>query len=65
MDLDARTWGPYLASTLRAPDARFKRFLVPERLERVLAEHDSGARNHGHVIWTLLTLEIFLRPEGW
>ena len=24
-----------------------------------------GARNHGHALWTLLTLEVFLRREGW
>jgi asparagine synthase (glutamine-hydrolysing) len=55
----------YLGATLGAADARVKEHLVPDALDRLLAEHDSGARNHGHAIWTLLTLEVFLRREGW
>jgi asparagine synthase (glutamine-hydrolysing) len=56
---------PYLDSTLGASDARVKRHLVPEAIERILAEHDAGVRNHGHALWTLLTLEVFLRREQW
>ncbi|MHB1539414.1 MAG: asparagine synthase (glutamine-hydrolyzing) [Solirubrobacteraceae bacterium] len=59
---DLRT---YLGATLGAGDARVKQHLVPAALDRLLAEHDSHARNHGHAIWTLLTLEVFLRREGW
>ncbi len=54
----------YLGATLGAADARVKRHLAPAALDRLLAEHDSRARNHGHAIWTLLTLEVFLRREG-
>jgi hypothetical protein len=31
----------------------------------MLAEHESGKQNHGHALWTLITLEVFLRREGW
>jgi asparagine synthase (glutamine-hydrolysing) len=55
----------YVAATLAAPDARVKEHLASEALSRLLAEHDSGVRNHGHAIWTLLTLEVFLRRQGW
>jgi asparagine synthase (glutamine-hydrolysing) len=55
----------YLGATLGAADARVKQHLVPDALDRLLAEHHSGARNHGYALWTLLTLEIFLRREGW
>jgi asparagine synthase (glutamine-hydrolysing) len=55
----------YVASTLGAADSRVKSHLRPDGVDRVLAEHDSGARNHGHALWTLLTLEVFLRREGW
>ncbi|MHB1537468.1 MAG: asparagine synthase-related protein [Solirubrobacteraceae bacterium] len=55
---DIRT---YLGATLGAPDARVKQHLVPAALDRLLVEHGSGARNHGHAIWTLLTFEVFLR----
>jgi asparagine synthase (glutamine-hydrolysing) len=55
----------YVAGTLGAPDARVKAHLEPEALDRILTEHDTGARNHGHALWTLLTLEVFLRREGW
>jgi len=53
----------YLAATMGSPDARVKRHLAPEAIDRLLAEHDSGAQNHGHALWTLLTLEVFLRRE--
>jgi asparagine synthase (glutamine-hydrolysing) len=55
----------YVASTLGAPDSRVKAHLQSGAVDRLLAEHDSGARNHGHALWTLLTLEVFLRREGW
>ncbi len=55
----------YVAGTLGAPDARLKDHLAPDAIERVIAEHDAGDRNHGHALWTLLTLEVFLRREGW
>src|SRR3954451_6674521 len=55
----------YLGSTLGARDARVRQYLVPEALNRILAEHDAGRRNHGQAIWTLLTLEVFLRREDW
>ena len=55
----------YVASTLGADDARVKHHLSPEAVDGMLAEHDSGTRNHGHALWTLLTLEVFLRREGW
>jgi asparagine synthase (glutamine-hydrolysing) len=55
----------YVGGTLGAPDARVKAHLVPAAVDRLIAEHDSGARNHGHALWTLLTLEVFLRRENW
>jgi asparagine synthase (glutamine-hydrolysing) len=55
----------YVGSTLGAADSRVKAHLQPGAVDRLLAEHDSRARNHGHALWTLLTLEVFLRREGW
>ena len=56
---------PYVAATLGAPDARLKAYVVPPAVDALIAEHDRGERNHGHALWTLLTLEVFLRREGW
>ena len=55
----------YVRSTLGAPDARIKQYLAGEAVDRMLAEHDSRARDHGQALWTLLTLEVFLRGRGW
>jgi asparagine synthase (glutamine-hydrolysing) len=55
----------YVDSTLGAPDARVRAHLRSDALDRMLAEHDARVRNHGHALWTLLTLEVFLRREGW
>ncbi|HET8537587.1 MAG TPA: asparagine synthase (glutamine-hydrolyzing) [Solirubrobacteraceae bacterium] len=55
----------YMEATLGAPDSRVKAHLDAAAVDHILAEHDSRARNHGHALWTLLTLEVFLRREGW
>lgn len=55
----------YLDATLGNRDASVRRHLQGAGVDRLIAEHTSGARNHGHSLWTLLTLEVFLRREGW
>jgi asparagine synthase (glutamine-hydrolysing) len=45
--------------------AHLRGHLSGEALDQLLAEHRSGASQHGHVLWTLLTLELFLRRHGW
>jgi asparagine synthase (glutamine-hydrolysing) len=55
----------YLAATVGAPDARVRSHLPGERIDRLIAEHDARRDEHGHALWTLLTLEIFLRREDW
>jgi asparagine synthase (glutamine-hydrolysing) len=59
---DLRT---YLGATLEAPDARVREHLAPEAVTQIVSEHVQSRRNHGHALWTLLTLEVFLRREGW
>ena len=54
----------YVDDRLGSPSARVKEHLSPTGVDRMLAEHESGARNHGHALWTLLTLEVFLRRES-
>jgi hypothetical protein len=34
-------------------------------LDALIAEHLGGRANHGHALWTLSTLEVFLEREGW
>jgi asparagine synthase (glutamine-hydrolysing) len=55
----------YVGSTLGASDARVKEHLAGAEVDRMIAEHDARARNHGDALWTLLSLEVFLRREGW
>src|SRR3954454_19352269 len=45
--------------------ARLRRHLQGAALDDLLAEHRSGTGSHGHALWTLLTLELFLRRQGW
>src|SRR4029078_8945842 len=40
----------YVASTLGADDSRVKAHLQPAAVDRILSEHDSGARNYGHTL---------------
>jgi asparagine synthase (glutamine-hydrolysing) len=55
----------YMESMLGAPSARLRSHLSPAAVDALLAEHQSGRRDHGHALWALLTLEVFLRREGW
>lgn len=55
----------YVASTLGSKHARIRDYLMPAVVDRTLREHATGARDHGDVLWLLLTLEVFLQREGW
>ncbi len=55
----------YMQATLGARDARVRAHVDGAVVDRLIAGHDGGARNHGQLLWTLLTLEVFLRREGW
>jgi asparagine synthase (glutamine-hydrolysing) len=55
----------YLRDMLGAPTARVRDHVVGPALDTMLAEHDAGIADHGHPLWALLTLEVFLRREGW
>jgi len=54
-----------LHGTLGARDARVRNHVNGAALDALLAEHDTGAANRGHALWTLLTLELFLRRRDW
>lgn len=43
------------------PSARLYRYVRRDAVERLLAEQDSGAADHGSRVWLLLTLEVWLR----
>lgn len=55
----------YAESMLGAPAARIRRHLRGEAVDALLAEHAAGGRQRGGALWTLLTLEVFLRRESW
>jgi asparagine synthase (glutamine-hydrolysing) len=54
----------YTAAML-GPRARVRGHVHGTELDRMLGEHGAGAGNHGHALWTLLTLELFLRRHDW
>jgi asparagine synthase (glutamine-hydrolysing) len=53
------------AATMLGDGARVRGHLKPEALDVMLAEHRGGHAAHGHALWTLLTLELFLRKHEW
>ena len=59
----ARTSRPH--GSMLGTGARVRQHVVGAQLDRLLAEHDSCAHNHGHALWTLITLELFLRRHDW
>jgi asparagine synthase (glutamine-hydrolysing) len=58
-DLEAFT------ATALGRGARVRAHVVGDELDRLLGEHRSAVHNHGNALWTLLTLELFLRRYGW
>jgi asparagine synthase (glutamine-hydrolysing) len=54
----------FARSRLDAPDSRVREHLQASAVSDLLDEHDRGT-DLGHTIWTLLTLEVFLRHAGW
>src|SRR3954452_9375958 len=52
-------------NSMLGPGARVRGHLRGEALDQMLAEHRSGAAALGYALWTLLTLEVFLRRHGW
>lgn len=55
----------YLEGRLLPNSARLRSHLNAEAIDRMVGEHMSGRADHGHALWTLLTLEEFLRKQGW
>jgi asparagine synthase (glutamine-hydrolysing) len=53
------------SQSMLGPGARVRGHVRGEVLDRLLAEHRSGGASHGHALWTLLTLELFLRRHDW
>ena len=45
--------------------AHVRRHVDAAALDQLLSEHRSGKARHGHALWTLLTLELFLRRHDW
>ena len=55
----------YVDTRLGNSDARVREYLRSAPIDRLIAEHLEHRRNHGERLWALLTLELFLRREGW
>ena len=51
----------YVRETLLSPDALRRGYFHEPSLCRLIEEHQSGKRDHGHRLWALLTLEIWHR----
>jgi asparagine synthase (glutamine-hydrolysing) len=56
---------PYVDATLGTPGAAVRQHVDGGVLDELLRAHSSGGRQLGHAVWTLLTLEVFLRRQGW
>jgi asparagine synthase (glutamine-hydrolysing) len=55
----------HVTGVLGAPDASVRAHLHGDALDALIASHLDGRANRGHALWTLLTLELFLRRHGW
>jgi len=55
----------YVDDMLGSAQARVRAHVRGDALDSLIADHGAGRRNVGGALWTLLTLEVFLRREGW
>lgn len=53
-----------LVSDLLAPSARLRTFVARGEVDRIQKEHYAGTHDHGFQIWTLITLELWLRKHA-
>jgi asparagine synthase (glutamine-hydrolysing) len=53
------------AAEMLGKHARVRDRLNGAVLDEMLAEHEACSSNHGDALWTLLTLELFLRSHDW
>ncbi len=53
----------YVHDTLLAPDAAIRGILNQEAVRELYMQHLSGACDHGHQLWALMTLELWLRTQ--
>ena len=54
---------PLVEDRLLGEGAELNKWLSTETVHRLVGEHLRGQRDHGHVLWTLLTLEVFIRAH--
>ena len=50
----------YRLDALREPGARLAPYVDRAAVARLVSEHESGRRDHSHLLWRLLALEIWL-----
>jgi asparagine synthase (glutamine-hydrolysing) len=55
----------YVRGMLGSKESRVREHLNGVAVDALVRDHQQGSGNHGHALWTLLTLEVFLRQEGW
>jgi asparagine synthase (glutamine-hydrolysing) len=55
----------YVEGRLCSSETRLREHVDATALEEIVARHRAGAEDNGHALWTLLTLEVFLRAQGW
>ncbi len=56
---------PYVEARLLDPGARVRAYLQPAAVDGLVGGHLSGTADHRDALWALLTLEEFLRKQGW
>ena len=54
-------WKDWLKETLCASDAKIRRFLQPQQVQKLVELHTAGQRDVGHSLWALVMLELWLR----
>jgi len=54
----------YVAEHLQSHRTVLTDFVSRAAIDQLIAEHQAGSRDHGHTLWTLLTLEVFLRSRA-
>jgi len=59
--MKASDFAQFMERLINSEEFRLRKYWKPEEVERLLAEHTSGKKNHEEALWRIMSVELWLR----